>query len=619
VTKRIILHHIAFTGPSLETARLKFNKRPTFIYGASNTGKSFSLKAIDFMLGAGSGALPAITEVEKYDTAWLALTLPSGRTVTLSRSTKGGDFKLHKGIREGENPKELPTVLGGKHSANRTDTLSHLLLNELDLTGKRVAKNKSGVTDNFTFRDIAPLVLLKETEIQAEHSPITSGQRADTKEESVFRLMISGSDDAAIVAKLTAPAFKTSKTAKIDALSDLIAVTDAEIARTTAGLSDEKNPASLETRLGDARQMWEAADGSLRAHLERKRELARDIGNLRERQDDIITHLDRFEQLAIVYTSDIARLEALEEAGFLLTLGKDRDCPLCGAAAAAQTKSHGTEIIEETKAATIAEIAKIKRLRADLAGTFADLTAELKTIVPKIASVETSLVVAEGEITKLLPTAKEHEATLSQLIARRDAAKRLAQLVEQKDALVAKRAEYESMKQARKDFPKLAAPATALYDFGKVVGSILDEWKFPGGHDVTFDEATYDVKIGGKLRTLNGKGVRALTHAAFKIGLLLYCQRNNLPHPGFLVLDTPLLAYRDPVKSKEGALSDDEKVLAASPVRQNFFRHLASLEGQAQFIVLDNIDPPPKIEQWADTELFTGTKGGPGRFGFFPV
>ena len=184
---------------------------------------------------------------------------------------------------------------------------------------------------------------------------------------------------------------------------------------------------------------------------------------------------------------------------------------------------------------------------------------------------------------------------------------------------MAKRAEYEAMKQSKKDFPTLASPATALYDFGKLVGSILDEWKFPGGTDVTFDEDTYDIKINGKLRTLNGKGVRALTHAAFKVGLLLYCQRNNLPHPGFLVLDTPLLAYRDPIKSKKGALSADERVVAASPVRENFFRHLASLEKDAQFIVLDNIDPPPDIDKWAKTEVFTGNEDGPGRFGFFPV
>jgi hypothetical protein len=612
---RIVLHHIAFTGPRQTTARLEFGERPTFVYGASNTGKSFSLKAIDFMLGGDS--LPAITQAKNYDTAWLALTLPSGHAVTLSRATSGGEFHLHKGIREAPDPHEQPTVLRARHAPGKTDTLSHLLLNELGLTGKRIAKNKSGTTENFTFRNIAPFILLHETEIQAERSPVSSGQRDDTKEQSAFRLMISGKDDKAIVAKLTPPAFKASKTAKIEALTELIASTDLAIAQARAALSGEDDRSTLEARLVHARQLWEGADGSLHAHIEHKRDLARHIFGATARQEDITIHLARFEQLAAVYASDIARLDALEEAGFLLTLGEHRDCPLCGAAAAAQTKSHGTEMIEEIKAATVAEIAKIKRLRADLDATIADLNAELRAIGPKLQTAQQDLAAVEAKISKLLPTAKEHERALAELISRRDAANRIAQLAEQKTALLAKRAEYEAMKQSRKDRPKLVTPANEVYEFGKIVGSILKEWKFPGGADVTFDEATYDIKIDGVLRTLNGKGVRALTHAAFKVGLLLYCQQNSLPHPGFMVLDTPLLAYRDPVKSKAGPLSDDEKIIVASPVQQNFFRHLASLKGQAQFIILDNIDPPANIEEWADTELFTGNPDAPGRFGFF--
>jgi hypothetical protein len=619
MTKRIILRHIAFTGTEQETARLKFKDRPTFIYGASNTGKSYSLKAIDFMLGAASGSLPAITEGEKYDTAWLGLTLPSGKDVTLCRSTKGSDLELHEGLRESRNPAENPVILGAKHGADKTDTLSYLLLSELGLTGKRVAKNKSGMTDSLSFRDIAPLVLVKETPIQAEHSPVTSDQRADTKEQSVFRLMISGHDDAAIKAKLTAPAFKTTKLAKIEALDELISATDREIAHAAGALGENPDPAALEGRLEEARQLWEAAESSLHAHLERKHGLIREIEGLTERRDDIVTHLVRFDQLAAVYDSDIDRLDALEEAGFLLTLGKDRDCPLCGAPAAAQTKSHDTEMIDEIKTATIAEIAKIKRLRADLAATVADLRSELDAIGLKISAADRDLDAIQAQVGTLLPEAKQHEVTLADLIASRDAAKRLAHLVEQRVALVAKRAGYEAMKQSKKDFPTLNAPATALYDFGKLVGSVLEEWKFPGGTDVTFDADTYDIKINGKLRTLNGKGVRALTHAAFKVALLLYCQRNGLPHPGFLVLDTPLLAYRDPIKSKKGELSADEKTVAASPVRENFFRHLASLQKDAQFIVLDNIDPPTNIDKWADTVVFTGNKDELGRFGFFPV
>jgi hypothetical protein len=232
--------------------------------------------------------------------------------VTLSRATQGGEFHLHKGIREEPDPHEEPTFLRARHAADKTDTLSHLLLNELGLTGKRIAKNKSGTTESFTFRNIAPFILLHETEIQAERSPVSSGQRDDTKEQSAFQLMISGKDDGAIVAKLTPPAFKASKTAKIEALTELIATADLAIAQARAALVDEEHPSMLEARLENARQLWENADGSLRAHIERKRELARHIFDVTARHEDVTIHLARFEQLAAVYASDIARLDALE-------------------------------------------------------------------------------------------------------------------------------------------------------------------------------------------------------------------------------------------------------------------------------------------------------------------
>ncbi len=255
---RIILHELAFTGPDRETARLSFEARPNFIYGASNTGKSFSLSAIDFMLGAGSGILPDIEEAAGYDTAWLALTLPSCRTITLSRARAGGDFNVWDGLGAGVDPHARTLVLGGTHSAKNPNSLSHFLLSEVGLAGRRIATNKSGNTENFTFRDLAPFVLLDETSIQAPRSPVTSGQRDDPREQSAFRLLISGEDDSAIVAKLSPPAFRTSKMGKISAVDELIATVEAHISLATAALAGEEQPATLEARLEELRSIWEA-------------------------------------------------------------------------------------------------------------------------------------------------------------------------------------------------------------------------------------------------------------------------------------------------------------------------------------------------------------------------
>ena len=149
------------------------------------------------------------------------------------------------------------------------------------------------------------------------------------------------------------------------------------------------------------------------------------------------------------------------------------------------------------------------------------------------------------------------------------------------------------------------------------MSEVLKAWDFPGDCSVSFDEKKYDVIIDGKLRTNNGKGVRAITHSAFKIALLLLCKEKDLPYPGFLVLDSPLVTYRDPiVNSKDGELSDDEKELASTNLRELFFKYLSEKTDLGQFLILENVDPPSNILDYANVELFYGNSES-GREGLF--
>jgi len=142
----------------------------------------------------------------------------------------------------------------------------------------------------------------------------------------------------------------------------------------------------------------------------------------------------------------------------------------------------------------------------------------------------------------------------------------------------------------------------------------LTAWQFPNADKVQFDERAYDITIGGKSRAANGKGVRAILHAAFNVAVIVYCIENSLPHPGFVVLDTPLLTYREPMSSRHGELSADEAQLKTTSVAENFYKHLASLQDKVQFIVIENTDPPAAIRVLARIETFTGVDHN-GRFG----
>ena len=115
------------------------------------------------------------------------------------------------------------------------------------------------------------------------------------------------------------------------------------------------------------------------------------------------------------------------------------------------------------------------------------------------------------------------------------------------------------------------------------VQSILNDWKFEDNGIVEFDQRykELDLIINGKPRKSNGKGIRALTHAAFSIGLLRYCEEQNLPHPSFVILDSPLLNLKERVNEN---LSE----AVSGEVQEAFFSELAKGTKEEQIIVFEN-------------------------------
>ena len=85
----LFLRHLVFTGSRKEPAGIEFAHGLNVIYGASETGKSFLLEALDFMLGSSTG-LRDIPERVGYDTVFLGMEDSNGQTFTLERSTTGG-------------------------------------------------------------------------------------------------------------------------------------------------------------------------------------------------------------------------------------------------------------------------------------------------------------------------------------------------------------------------------------------------------------------------------------------------------------------------------------------------------------------------------------------------
>jgi peptidoglycan hydrolase CwlO-like protein len=617
---RIVLRHLFFSGPAKKSVGVRFVPGPNLVYGASNTGKSFILKSLDFMLGS-QGDLPDIEELEGFDTLVMAF-LVGNEALTLTRQVSGGKYNLFHGLHELEPKAEAVQQLSAKHDGTRDDNLSNFLLKRIGLGERSVVTSADGKKRSLSFRDLMRFVLINETDIQIEQSPVESGQHVTrTAERSVFRLVLSGSEDATAAVLVDAKTAAVSRTAHIELLDNMIEEVNRQIASeypNAEGLSDQISRA--EQTMSSIQLEFESARKPVLELLNEKRDLSKHIPELAARYEEIETHLARFALLESVFQSDLQRLQALEEASFLVAVGADKDCPVCGAPPDAQKHLHHLNDIQVTREAAIAEIQKIRGQQHDLQSTVSDLSVEQERLRIELDQKTEKLKRVEADIEGLSPRIDQWRISLGEIVEAREHALRGKALIDRRQELMRRRAEIEEIRRTPKaDKPKLAVPGSRMHELCKVISEVLTAWEFPGDRVVSFDERQYDIRIDGKLRTDNGKGVRALTHAAFKIALLKYCREKDLPHPNFLVLDTPLLAYRDPMrKGKAEPLAEDEKALIQKPVKQRFFEYLRSIHELGQFIILENIDPPASIDRLAHVEVFYGPNNDGRRHGLFP-
>jgi hypothetical protein len=594
---------LTLVGASVPESEIQFSRGLNVISGPSDTGKTYIAQCINFMLGA-STPPKKIPEADGYDTVRLKVETMGGEVLVLERSLYGGAFHLKRN--------GVLSTLGEKHQAENEDTLSHFLLSLTGLTGKKVRKNARGETRTLSFRDIAHLIVVGEEEVIAERSPIFSGQRtSETAESSVFRLLLTGADDSSIVEQEEPKVAKGKQQGKQELLEELLDKNSQEIS--SLGFED-----IVAERVASALEEAERAIVAVTALLSTERDSAFMMEEERkaawqalrrvESRAAVVTELQRrFELLQTQYTSDLRRLEAISEAGVRLAQMTEERCPVCGAIAEHQDQEHrqAQAMPDEVAVSCSAEVEKIYSLVRDLSVTIASNAKEIIRLEKQGEEHSAHLQAARTKLQdELQPRIAELVFQLQNADERRSQLTRLADLHYRREEL------YEMLEDAEKPirrankFPSSSVGSDQAEEFSKAAEELLRIWNFPGLDRVTFSEEDQDLVISGRKRSSYGKGVRALTHAAFTLALLRYSRKEGRPHPGLVIIDSPLVVYREPESSDGDVVYD---------VKDAFYRGLASDFSSDQVVILENEDPPEDLEG-ANVVAFTGTDFG--RFGF---
>ncbi|MBF4992729.1 hypothetical protein ITX31_01200 [Arthrobacter gandavensis] len=598
------------TGPNVEPSTLEFAPRLTVIYGASETGKSYVVEALDYMFGG--KAIRDIPQAEPYTTLLLGLELNEGLVVTLARELRNGNrvSVFEEDLRS--HPQGVPSqTLLWQHKKGNPNTVSHFLLNELGIAGSMLRKNGINDVVSMSIRNLMHLCLIDENRIHTKSSPIHSGlPQSRTTESSAFKLLVEGEDDSAITTGEDPRKFRQVNRGQL-------AVLDRALESVRDRLANGADRPQLTAQLARINATIDSASASVTelvserdALIEWRRGAQHQEDALREELREIRLIDARFHLLEEQYAADLARLAMIEEAGGLLGYIDLGECPFCGAQPQAQTSHHAEHEATAIAESVRSESQKTEALRIDLRRTLADMARDEDRTNSRIAEtvgVKDDLSRSIGGLDSRIQPAR---ADLAELLTKRSELEREVGLWDQISDLESLRGSVSQETPEAASGASQAISKSVVMEFSNTLNRVLQTWQVPGASDSHFEMGKNpDVYIEGRLRADRGKGIRSILHAGFAVGLSEFCAERTLPHPGFVVLDTPVLTYRD---SEE---TPDRDEFLSQSVADAFYEYLSE-HHSGQVVVLENQTPPDLPGEGCSVVYFTGS-ADIGRPGFY--
>jgi hypothetical protein len=606
------------TGLNSKAAKLTFSKGFNVISGLSDTGKSYIFACINYMLGGGD--IPKdIPESVGYSEVFLEIKTYSGKTYTLNRNLKGGNFKVKEVELEKFLTQGIAKELKNQHSNTSKDNISSFLLELSGFGETYVKKDKQNAKRELSFRDIAKLTLIDEERIITEKSPIYSGQFYEQpQEQSVLEILLTGKDAKDLEQVEEAKVYTSRIKGKIEFVDSLIK----ELSEKLQKLENE-NPVEkqkmLQTRVDGLTKVLAESSIQLEKLTTEKQKLFNEISELESKKILQEELSNRFVLLKEHYNSDIKRLEFITEGEEYFTQLTSIKCPLCGSE---MDKEHYDCIIDDGERSSSVmnsievELEKIKLKLSDLESTLTELYKDKADGEIRLAILKKQFQIIKTEIQeKLEPIKSSTKQEIDLLISE------LA-LIKEQDVLKEQLANYYSQKSildkelAKK--PKVGKQSegvkyTVFKEFCEIIEAILTRWKYPNISTVNFDDSykIYDIVINDKNRKAHGKGIRAITYTSFVLGLMDYCIQKDLPHSRNIIIDSPLTTYQ----GKESQANSEE---ISKDMEDAFFIDLSAVPDNRQIIILDNKDPSESLKSKINYIHFTGEKTN-GRQGFFPL
>lgn len=609
---------IAVMGDNKPTAEIALDKGLNVISGASETGKTYVLQCMNFVLGSRDKPKD-IPQSRGYQKVQAEIKFFGGKTITVCRYLNDNlvfmaecpfnEFSGHDHIQ-----------LSTRHS-QKTDNISAYLLSELEINGKKLKETRWNGTNPLSFRDFANFLLITEQRIIQERSPIFNGlPQTETENKALFKFILTGSDDSNLP-QFESPEFGRSRIkGKIELLEKEIKRKEDELV-TFKKRSQVLTSEEINVQIAKLISVIEGTYKELQQQEQKREAIWSEVTRLKTGLIHNEELKRRFDILSLAYSSDLKRLEFINEGKFGIDQVKEVNCPLCDSLIDKKLLEPFEENDEDFMEAIQTEYSKITRKQTELHSAITDVLEKIEKLRPSLNEKMVEFQAVDKYISdKLRPIHQVNSEKLQNYLLLRDEKAKATLIEDQIKDLNELSSSYDRMLSERLEpAPEIKIALDYYEEFCRNVKDLIVSWGLPCER-VIFDPNTNDIEIDGVQRWVPGKGYKAIYFSAFMIGLLQHCVKNRLPHPRFLVLDSPLVSY----KENDPNTHIDVKERVSESVQDRFYESIANLSylQRVQIIIIENRRPSIEVSKRINEIHFTKNKDlikFGERYGFFPT
>ena len=554
---------------------VSFTDGLNIIRGRSNTGKTWILRCIYYLLG--SDQRPYTPSTGYTDIEGVFVTERFGR-ITISRKLSEEAVTVTA---------ESDDVANGEYATNYNKKalryLNDLWLQILGLDETiEVPKNARYGRARMSWRNVAGVFFVDEDEIsEASSIVIKNNSYEDTPLLASLYFMLTGDYKEGVAEILNSQQASARKQGILEYIEERSASLREQKVSYIMQL-EELDGTDIEKETQELTEHIQDAQTEINDLINENKAIAQQISEYQQEDAKCRVLLDRYESLISQYKADLQRLDFISKGEQAVHgLPSNDVCPFCGGEVHPEVDDSYTEAIHAEIKRIASELTVIAATEKSVYAEQEDIQAKLEELYLRRAEVNKALDEKHRDIQDYqygLKRFKDYTSLKNGI----DFVNRQLEVLGEK-----KVSELEKKKNPPLYHPKDEFEEEVGTEFTSLLNKILKECNYQLGGYASWDFSTFDILIDGESKSEDqGQGYRSFLNSAVAMMLYDYFNRDDVYiKPGFLMIDTPLLG-----------LDENEDSLNGETIKYGLYEYFINHQGDGQMIIVDNLNVIPDID-----------------------